>query len=329
LVELLVVIAIIAILVGLLLPAVQSAREAARRIQCTNQIKQVSLACHSHHQSKGFFPFGRKYDYWDTYTWTQMVLPFIEQQNVYDGYWTLPQSGFVKSYPGPNGPIGDDAKLRESRHAKIATYYCPSDKSPTENEIGSTQYGFHRGNYAGCVGSGDMYGNELDSTSGPWGAGIFSVKANQSFDSGERSVSTDIATVKDGSTNTVMISELVVPAIKPGWGGPMGETVYGNMGGALFSTAQTPNTSTPDQVYGPCPQDLGDKTYQPPCLSIAGSNWWSQSAVGAHAAARSGHSGGVVVGMGDGSTHFISESIDLALWRGLGTRSGKEIVSLP
>ena len=329
LVELLVVIAIIGILVSLLLPAVQSARESARRLQCQNNLKQLALACHSFHQTHEMFPYGRKYDIWDSYTWTQLILPHIEQQAIYDRYHTLPDRGYVTSYPGPNGPIGDDADLREARHAEIPPYYCPTDKSPTNNELGTASYGFKRGNYSGCAGSGDMYGESIDSTSGPWGLGIFGVQPNQSFDSGQASVSSSIAEAKDGTTNTLLLSETVVPRIDPGWGGPMGETIYGNMGGALFTAAQTPNSSSPDQVIGPCPQTLGDGTYKPPCVSIAGSAWWTRSGEGAHAAARSQHPGGVNAALGDGSVHFYSDSVDLSLWRGMGTRAGGEVIQLP
>ena len=331
LVELLVVITIIGILIALLLPAVQAAREAARRAQCTNNLKQLALGCHTHHSATQEFPFARKYDIWDTYTWTQLILPHIEQTAVYEGYWTLPERGYTTSYPGPNGPIGDDARLRESRHAAIAAFYCPSDISPTENEIGTGTYGFMRGNYRGCVGSGDMYGDSVDSTSGPWGVGAFGVEPGQSFDT-DANVPTRgvrIADVQDGTSNTLLISEGLVPNVAPGWGGPMGETIYGNMGGALFSAALTPNSSAPDQVIGPCPQNLGDGKYRPPCVMIANSAWWSPSAKGAHAAARSNHPGGVNAALADGSVSFFSESIDQRLWRAMATREGKEAYSLP
>jgi len=339
LVELLVVIAIIGVLIALLLPAVQAAREAARATQCSNNLKQLALACHEQHTETGQFPYGRKYDIWDTYTWTQQILPFIEQVAVYDGYWTLPQRGYTPvfppypaapTYPHPNGPIGNDARLRTSRHAKIPPFYCPSDASPAGNELTTTDFGFLRGNYSGCVGSGDMYGESVDATSGPWGIGIFGVRHGQSFDGGTQ-VDTRGARaedITDGLSNTVLLSEMLVPTV-PGWGGVIGETIYGNMGGALFSVALTPNSSAADQVYGPCPSAQGDLSYRPLCVTIASHAWGQPCGAGAYAAARSNHPGGVNVAMGDGSVSFVTKSINQTVWRSLGTRQAGENAILP
>src|SRR5262245_40631529 len=172
LIELLVVVAIIAVLIGLLLPAVQKVREAASRAKCVNNVKQLALACHTYCSSNDAFPFGRKYDIWDSYTWIELILPHIEQNAVYAGYWTLPLTGFTTSYPGPNGPIGDEIRLRTARHAIIRVFYCPSDDGPVDNEIMTGSYGFRRGNYRGCTGAGDMYGGATDTTNGPWGRGV-------------------------------------------------------------------------------------------------------------------------------------------------------------
>jgi prepilin-type N-terminal cleavage/methylation domain-containing protein/prepilin-type processing-associated H-X9-DG protein len=333
LIELLVVIAIIAILIGLLLPAVQKVREAAARTKCQNNLKQLALACHNYHDANGQLPYARKYDIWDTYTWTELVLPHLEQVSVFGGYWTLPQTGYVTSYPGPNGPIGDDPKLRASRTAAIPVFYCPSDNGPMGNEMNTGPYGFIRGNYRGCVGAGDMYGHMTDTTGGPWGVGMFGVRGGQSVDAGA-AVKTDpprFEGITDGTANTLFLSEGLVSNVGPtnGWGGVMGEIVYGNMGGALFSASLTPNSSSPDRPIGPCPQDQGDTAYMAPCLSLGGNAWWTPSALLAHAAARSKHSGGVNVSLGDGSTRFISDNVDLRVWRALATRSGGEAVSLP
>lgn len=330
LVELLVVIAIIGILIGLLLPAVQAAREAARRSQCINNIKQLVLACHSFNDKANEFPYGRKYDIWDTYTWSELVLPYIEQSAVYNNYYTLPQTGYVTQYPGPNGPIGDDTRLREARHAKIPLFYCPSDGGPYGNELNTGAYGSWRGNYRGCVGSGDMYGEDVqDGTTGPWRPGVFAVKHNQSIDPGA-SIPTrgvKIAQIFDGTSNTAMISEGIAPQIETAWGGPLGAIVYGNMGGGLYSNAITPNSSSADRLIGPCPQQQGDSEYKAPCTSIGGNAWWTPSAALAFAGARSRHPGGVNVGMADGSVRFVSDTIDLLLWRYIGTRSGEEPLS--
>ncbi|MDA0253814.1 MAG: DUF1559 domain-containing protein [Planctomycetota bacterium] len=328
LVELLVVIAIIALLVALLLPAVQGVRESARRVSCANNLKQLALGCLGHEQSLTTLPFGRKYDIWDTYTWTQATLPHVEQQGVYDGYWTYPQTGFVPAMPGPNGPIGDEARLRASRHAHVPVFYCPSDTSPTPNETTTGAYGFLRGNYTGCVGSGDMYGNAVDATSGPWGKGIFAVLPRQSFDNGG-SFRTSSGSLRDGASNTLMLSELIVPDVpNPRWGGPMGEIIYGNMGGALFSAATTPNTSVPDRVRGPCPQRQGDARYPAPCVDLP-SGWWQPAGEAAYAAARSRHRGGVTIALADGAVRFIGDQVDLSLWRGIATQAGGEPVVLP
>ena len=76
--------AIIALLIAILVPAVQAARESARRISCSNNLRQLALACLSFESTQRRLPYGRKYDFWDSYTWTQLTLPWIDQQSVAD-----------------------------------------------------------------------------------------------------------------------------------------------------------------------------------------------------------------------------------------------------
>jgi prepilin-type N-terminal cleavage/methylation domain-containing protein/prepilin-type processing-associated H-X9-DG protein len=325
LVELLVVITIIGILIALLLPAVQAAREAARRAQCANNLKQLALACLNFEAAKGQYPYGRKYDIWDTYTWSEFMLPQLEQQAVYDGYWTLPNKGSTAAAPGPLGPGGDDVRMRAARHTAIRGFCCPSDSTPVGNELNSSEYGYYRYNYRGCTGSGDAYGTAVDATSGPWGLGIFGVRSGQSFNNTEL-LGTRVADVTDGTSNTIMLSEGLVPGRTPGWGGVLGSTLYGNMGGGLFSAAITPNSTAPDHVIGFCPADRGDPGYPAPCYSMGQNTQGAPSAAGAYVAARSTHAGGVNVAMADGSTDFFSDNVNLSVWRALGTRAGGEVV---
>lgn len=331
LVELLVVITIIGILMGLLLPAVQSARESARATECKNNMHQWSLACIAYQEASNGekFPYARKYDIWDTYTWMELVLPHCDQMNVYKNFITLPETGYVAEVNGPNGPIGNNTQLRQAREAKFKYLFCSSDQGPCGNELNRDAFGYWRSNYRGCTGSGDMYGEEAYGTTGPWGKGIFSVAHGQSADPGSSimSVETPAGSVRDGLSNTLMISEGLVTMRPPeaGWGGPFGEWVYGNMGGSLFSAALTPNSTAPDQIHGTCPQEFGDATYYAPCVSLGPNQWWKPCGESAHAAARSMHPGGVNVAMADGSVTFKNNLIDLWIWRALGTRDGGEV----
>ena len=128
----------------------------------------------------------------------------------------------------------------------------------------------------------------------------------------------------DGTAQTLLISECIVPRVID-WGGPIGSTIYGNMGGALFSAAETPNTSVADGIIGPCPQnDLNPKDgeYREPCSSIGGHP--GTTAPGGRAAtsfARSRHPGGVNAAFTDASVRFATNDIYTAGLARQGTRA--------
>jgi prepilin-type N-terminal cleavage/methylation domain-containing protein/prepilin-type processing-associated H-X9-DG protein len=327
LVELLVVIAIIGVLVALLLPAVQAAREAARRSSCLNNLKNLALACANYESSQKAMPYGRKFDRWDSYTWTELILPQIEQESIYSLYWTLPDKKFSRLMPGANGPIGDDPRMRQARHSQIPLTYCPSDVTPTANEMDTDAFGLWRSSYRGCVGSGDLYGTRFDLLEGPVEnhalVGVFGVTDTLISDPQPLSLPVRLKDVVDGTSHTLLLSEGLAATVA-GWGGPMGSAIYGNMGGALFSAHLTPNSTVADGPVGPCPSDQGDTEYRAPCSSLGASPWW-QKGGRAHAAARSNHPGGVNAAMTDGSVRFAADSIDTLTWRWLATRERGEV----
>lgn len=330
LVELLVVITIIGILVAMLLPAIQAAREAARRLQCQNNMKQAALGCHNFATLRGEFPYGRKYDIWSAYSWTVLILPFIERQSLYDRYWTVPILPYAEGVPGPIWDLGVEARLEAARRSIVPGYCCPSDMTPVKNEWNLSDWCRYRYSYRGCAGNGDMYGNAasgLTPLAGQaWGMGVFGVARDRGATPFNQH-GCMFSDIKDGTSSTLLLSEGVAPtAATPGWGGPLGDSFSGNMGGAMFSTALTPNSSAPDRPIGPCPQTQGDTGYTLPCSSLGLNYWYTPSADGAYTAARSMHVRGVNAAMADGSVTFISDSVDLSIWRALGTRAGKEVL---
>jgi prepilin-type N-terminal cleavage/methylation domain-containing protein/prepilin-type processing-associated H-X9-DG protein len=198
LIELLVVIAIIAVLVGLLLPAVQKVREAANRAKCANNLKQVGLAFHNHHDSLGYFPDGG--EHWDpnayprsmaggsprtapnqNWGWGYQLLPYIEQTNV----WSLP----------------DNNKVRGSL---ITIYFCPTRRQPMTitSDVPCAML-----DYVGNAGTT----TDLTSTTGEPGAALGNgnngVVVRRPGGGGNRTSSVKVASISDGTSNTLMLGE--------------------------------------------------------------------------------------------------------------------------
>lgn len=295
LVELLVVITIIGILIALLLPAVQAAREAARRMQCTNSIKQLSLAMHNYHAAVGSFPYATNGRY--SGPWYRALLPYIEQEAMAAKYKTD-----VIYYNEPNLSL-----IRP----RLSMYTCPSDQRSVwaSSNIPKYNYVVNLGRTS-CYRKTDWHGvsfipGPFHNQEEPWGADNIPVYR--------------IADIRDGTTNTLMISE-----IRQGRNNDdlRGLTWWGPACG--FTTHFSPNTLEPDYLdYGwgtkckaynstpdwPCEEQGGNDSDRPMNFS-----------------ARGYHPGGVVASMCDGSVRFVSDSVNLTTWRALGTISGAEVL---
>jgi prepilin-type N-terminal cleavage/methylation domain-containing protein len=183
LVELLVVIAIIGVLVSLLLPAVQSARESARRMSCQNNLRQVALAVHNYHDTNKSFPPASTNSTLSGSSGFAAILPFIEQSALYSQY------DFAK---GNSDPANLNAVSQ-----RIKTYICPSCFFARKVPSGDCDANLRApGTYAFCVGSNDPYG--VGSTGNPQTNGAIMTAGSQL---------TNFATITDGASNTFLLGE--------------------------------------------------------------------------------------------------------------------------
>jgi prepilin-type N-terminal cleavage/methylation domain-containing protein/prepilin-type processing-associated H-X9-DG protein len=296
LIELLVVIAIIGILIGLLLPAVQKVREAANRVRCGNNLKQIGLAMHNYHSAMGTFPpgtvdgpFGGDVGQHDRSVYLHFLLPYVEQQAIYDQTqtWlaTAPQTDLMcHSCP--------------TRFDVIPTYWCNSDpNSPKTVTVPGDPQGFHA-NYAACAGSTSL---------NPGGAAGDNLNGTFYWKS-----SVGVQGIIDGTSNTLMAAEIIVsPDVT-------GHDVRGRMsnparqGSSLFTTQYTPNNlATPDRLQY--------------CQSIPAAPC-TGTITEINMTARSYHTGGVNVLFCDGSVRFLTNSVDPTTYASMGTRGLGEVL---
>jgi prepilin-type N-terminal cleavage/methylation domain-containing protein/prepilin-type processing-associated H-X9-DG protein len=328
LVELLVVVAIIGTLVAMLLPAVQTAREAERRMSCTNNLRQIALASASHEAARGRLPIGAESREWAArpdfphqfFRWSLLahLSPYYEEEQLLKGLdLTVPlYIGLTPDSIAPqNKPI---VKLT------VPLFLCPADRMTAVSSL------FGPTNYAGCTGSGAGGGTPFDTT------GLFGINSR-----------TRLKDVADGLSKTVAFSESLL-----GDGPTAGRTAAGITAatgyGFVFVAPLTDAACTRPFYYnftdlrgfswanGEYRTTLYNHARQPndptlDCLSAlmsttdlakmyAGYGW---------RAARSRHPGGVNVAMADGSLRFVADDVDPAVWKAAATRAGGESLTLP
>jgi prepilin-type N-terminal cleavage/methylation domain-containing protein/prepilin-type processing-associated H-X9-DG protein len=313
LIELLVVIAIIGILIALLLPAVQKIREAAARMSCSNNMKQLALGCANFEVANGYWPYD---DYYlDTgvgsvgangpnWSWIAHVLPYIEQEPLYNQVMALSGSGSIDTVylSSVTGTIGTDIK----------TLYCPSDNAQQNPGLKTTRadltgYTASLTNYKGVSGANWAYspfitagtGINYGNTNGlDFGDGMF-----YRGDSAQKKRTTDI---KDGTSNTFVIGE-DIPSVNI-WCAwpysndangtcaiPLNNGLPGSYSGFVGGGFTTNNTTTMSLAYG----------------------------------FRSRHPGGAQFAYADGSVHFVSMGIDTPTYRAMATIFGMETLVAP
>jgi hypothetical protein len=269
-----------------------------------NNLKQVALAMHNHHDIKKELPriMGPYGCCWGT--WPVLLLQFVEQENVFRLYQNWGGNDAVCSnYPAPSPPgaaprYGAAPNTTNVTTRRYSVFTCPSD-IPNAPIGGITNH-----NYTVCGGTGGTY------RSVPSGAPAGFVAKAGMFDGGSLNRKTQFSDVTDGLSNTLMIGEVL-----QGQGTDLRGFFWWGDASAM-STFAPPNTSTPDQIY--------TAVYcnnQPPLLPCTGTG-------GAVFYSRSLHPGGVNSALGDGSVRFVSSTINSSIWLGLGTPSDGEVVSL-
>jgi prepilin-type N-terminal cleavage/methylation domain-containing protein/prepilin-type processing-associated H-X9-DG protein len=332
LVELLVVIAIIGVLVALLLPAVQSAREAARRTRCNNNLKQLALALHNYHDTHNVFPPGNLFPAGRTPTpntvvaptangcyigstnlrpgapWTVLILPNIEQKPLYD---SLDFNVEFNSYSN----LGTQTINTQRCEVPVAVFRCPSYALPPHRWVLPTAvartdgpYAKFVNNYYACMGGGPIMTSVVNTDDGCYNPSVPGGAIAQ-FTNGLIGVNTrnGFRHCTDGSSNIVMLGESAYQGIEllRGWfNGIRSDTTSANQPpGNICGTAGVPNG--------------GQRHY----INFQGT---TTNNLNIHNALNtlyfgSQHAGGCQIAMADGSVHFLNENINLALYQRLGT----------
>ena len=287
LIELLVVIAIIGVLVALLLPAVQAAREAARRSQCKNNLKQWGLAMHNYVDQSRMLPPGAIVI--PGHTFVVSLWPQLDQAPLFKKYDQ--NKDFTIS---PNTVFGT---MNGVCATQLPVYFCPSDR----NGLWTGDVAWRsRGNYIVSWGNNTRPWTTTPTTKAAFGYTNDNINTPQT---------TRLADFRDGTSSTLLMSEVIMATSDSHWDG-RGDFL--NHDGNSFVNFQFMTVNTPNSGI-----DVNScVTNAPPIPCVGGTN--------KHGAARSFHSGGVHALMADGSVRFVNSRINLNLWRSLSTINGGE-----
>ncbi len=320
LVELLVVIAIIGILVALLLPAIQSAREAARRAQCQSNIKNVALAVHSYESANKTTPNGMRYDEKSFAAtvhrltvfepnWIIRILPYLEEQPLYDSF-------DFKQRINLTSPTDATNVNRTARGTEITVLLCPSDQFNRvryDGALPSHGDNWARTNYAGNAGGADIYpGASSNRATGPQSAGWVN---NRKRGIMGPNASVPFRRITDGLSKTALIGEIRAGVTNKDsrgvWAmGHAGPSLLAGYGSDGDDNGPNACNARADDVYfetqsGGCESTAMKSYLQSICMTCdAPGNYFAQATM------RSAHVGGVFAALCDGSVRFISDDIE-------------------
>jgi prepilin-type N-terminal cleavage/methylation domain-containing protein/prepilin-type processing-associated H-X9-DG protein len=322
LIELLVVIAIIAILIGLLLPAVQKVREAAARTKCQNNLKQLALALHHCDSVSGSLPPAFRGQgtppYFDSWSVLAELNPFLEQTAIYN------QMDLTKQTYDPIPPFNITLPNQFAVKQIVGLFLCPSDRMipvATTPAYGVSVLG--PTNYVFCNGTGTNGGS-------PWDAdGVFTARKRYRVND-----------IPDGTSNTAFASESILgdgPASATGAMPAAADVVYAYLSGLPLSdgacAAATQWNYQQPRGFSWATGEIRCASYNhyyvpnPPqvdCVTLDLRAGVSQFTANGWKSARSRHSGGVNLALADGSVRFVANGIDPTTWRALATRAGGE-----
>jgi prepilin-type N-terminal cleavage/methylation domain-containing protein/prepilin-type processing-associated H-X9-DG protein len=334
LIELLVVIAIIGVLIALLLPAVQAAREAARRAQCVNNLKQIGIAMHNYHDTFGALPFGHGPFGWNDWNAHSLLMPFLEQGNIYNA------TNFFTEIGGANPGVPQNTTIQRMQ---VNVLLCPSDQNRLTSPYGHI-------NYPACAGSNlQFFGSGFNGMFGWVYNPLSDASGDNKSNAGRTGTSIMFRDVLDGLSNTAAFSEKVLGiGNSNGTRDPLKPT--SNIWQLNFSVTNG-NDLIPQPYFALC-NALNTQTTALAGTEAMGNHWWSghpyagrynhvmlpntwpclypiNGVTNGNGAMppSSRHPGLVNVLFGDGTVRPVKSTISPQIWWAIGTRAGGETVS--